>query len=86
MDLRVFVGIDEVVGTDKTAVGDHLCGLPLLFTEQGTADGVDIAVVVGPRGDLHEVEGDLTESELTPPLLHQDLQPFGILVTGVAHV
>ena len=63
VDLTVLVGIDQVVDTDKTAVGDDLCGLELLFAQQGSTEGV-VVIVVSVGGYLYEVEGDLTQAEL----------------------
>ena len=63
VDLTVLVGIDQVVDTDKTAVGDDLCGLELLFAQQGSTEGV-VVIVVSVGGYLYEVEGDLTQTEL----------------------
>ena len=63
VNLTVLVGIDQVVDTDKTAVGDDLCGLELLFAQQGSTEGV-VVIVVSVGGYLYEVEGDLTQTEL----------------------
>ena len=70
MNLTVLIGINEVVDADHTAVGDDLRGLELLFAQQSATDGVDI-VVVFVRGNLYEVEGNLTQSELSSPLFNQ---------------
>ena len=84
VNLRRLVGIDKVVGAHQRAVGDDLLRTILLFTQAGSI--VSVHVVVVERRNLHEVEGNLAQAELTAPLLHQQLQALGILVAGVAHV
>ena len=86
MYLRVFIGIDEVVGAYQRTVRDDLGSLVLLFTQEGSADGVDITVIIRPRSYLHKVERYLTEFELTAPLVHQYLHTLGVLVARVAYI
>ena len=85
MDLRGLVGIDEVVDAHKRTVGNDLRSLPLLFTQQGSADGI-VVVVIPVRCYLNEVEGDLTQGELRAPLVNQQLHPLRVLVAGITHV
>ena len=73
MYLGILVWIDEVVGAYQRTVGNLLSGLELLFTQQGTTDGVDVAIVIRPRGYLYEIERNLAELELAAPLFNQQL-------------
>jgi hypothetical protein len=40
VNLGEFIGIDQVVGTDKATVGNNLGSLELLFAKFGSADAV----------------------------------------------
>ena len=71
VNLGVFIRIYQVVDTHQTAVGNNLGSFPLLLAQQGSADTIHITVIVCPGGNLYEVEGNLAESELLPPLLHE---------------
>ena len=85
MDLRGLIRIDEVVDAHQRAVGNDLCSLPLLFTQQGSADGI-VVVVIPVRCYLNEIEGDLTQAELRAPLVNQQLHPLRVLIAGITHV
>ena len=42
----------------------------MLFAQQSTADGIDIAIVL-VWGNLYEIEWYLTKAELAAPLIYQ---------------
>ena len=84
MYLLLLIRIGQVVGTYQSTVGNDLRGPVLLFTQPRTPVG--LLVIIPVRGDLHEVEGDLSQSELRAPLVHQQFHALTILVAGVSHI
>ena len=85
MNLGKLVGIDQVVDAYQRTVGDDLGGLVLLFAQQGTTDGVDVAVIF-IRCNLNEVEGNLAQAELRTPLFYQQLHALRVLVAWIAYI
>ena len=84
MNLLRLPWIDQIGSADDVAVGYHLSGLQLLLAQSRALVAVDIVVIIGSY--LDEIERNLTQLEVAPPLLDKDFQPLGILAGRVSHV
>ena len=84
MNLLRLPWIDQIGSADDVAVGYHLSSLQLLLAQSRALVAIDIVVIIGSY--LDEIERNLTQLEVAPPLLDKDFQPLGILAGKVSHV
>ena len=56
----------------------------MLFAQACSVVGIHIVIVIG--SNLHEIERNLTQTELAAPLFHENFHALGILVAGVTDI